>query len=251
MICEPWTTETEVAACNCDAGAVTPERLSDLIDSATEVLYLLSGSQFTGTCVTTLRPCHSVGSWPTGLPASGVPALIDGEWWNLGGCGCSTWNSCTCGRVQPLLLPFDYPTAATVKIDGAEVTDFRLDGRTLWRQAGWPCCQNLALPDTEPGTWSVTVTHGLPVPASGRAAAAALTAEFVRACTADKSCRLPLGASSVVRQGVTIDSAQFADMLRVGAVGIAEVDLFLAATNPHGLRRRGRFASPDVPATLG
>ena len=246
MICEPWTTEAEVAACNCEPGAVSPERLAGLIDSATETLYLLSGSQFSGTCVTKLRPCSATGGGPVT-----TPALIDGEWWNLGGCGCSTWNSCTCGRAQPLLLPYDYPTAATVLIDGAEVTDFRLDGRTLWRAAGWPCCQNLALPDTEPGTWSVTVTHGLPAPASGRAAAAALTAELVRACTADKTCRLPLGASTVVRQGVTIDSAEFAAMLRVGAVGIAEIDLFLAATNPHGLRQRARFVSPDVPATAG
>jgi hypothetical protein len=50
---------------------------------------------------------------------------------------------------------------------------------------------------------------------------------------------------------VAIDASQFAALVGAGRLGIAEIDAFLAAVNPAGLRRRAWFASPDVPATLG
>ena len=240
MICAPWVIEADVAACNCDTTAIDPARLDDLMMSASEICYLLSGSQFSGICVDTIRPPdHRQDRYTDRYSA------VFGGNYNVGYGWGSYYETPWCGP-QGLLLPFDHPISATVRIDGATVTDYRLDGRILWREAGWPTTQRMGLPDTEPGTWAVTVTHGQTPPVSGVAAAAALTAEMVRACVGDKSCRLPLGAVSVVRQGVSIDVAEFAAMIRAGAVGVAEVDMFLAAANPAGLRRRGRMLNPDL-----
>ena len=239
MICSPWVTEADVAACNCDTTVIDPARLDDLMASASEICYLLSGSQFSGVCVDTIRPpAHKQNGY-----GYTYGALFGFAW-------ASYYEDAWCGPTG-LLLPFDHPISATVKIDGATVTDFRLDGRILWRETGWPTIQKMGLGDIEPGTWSVTVTHGLTPPVSGVQAAAALTAEMVRACVGDKSCRLPMGTVSVVRQGVSIDTAEFAAMIRAGAVGVAEVDLFLAAVNPNGLRRRGRIYSPDREHRVG
>jgi hypothetical protein len=251
VICQPWITEADLAACDCDATGLAPSRLADLMMAASETLYMLSGSVYSGPCTRVLRPCHALGQGGGPLGQSHqMPALIGGQWWNLGGCGCGSWDMCTCRLAGSILLPVDHPISATVRIDGAVVTDFRLEGRSLWRRS-WPCCQDLSLPDTQPGTWSVTVVHGLDPPVSGKLAASALAAELVRACQASKSCRLPLGISSAVRQGVTIDASEFAELVSDGHLGLAEVDVFLAAVNPGGLRRRARFVSPDVPASLG
>ena len=235
MICEPWITEPDLVACNCDATAVDPDRLNDLMWSASELMFLLSGQVYAGVCTETLRPDLGCEHQPLELGAG----VWDGVWDEV------TMPPASCAA-QGFLLPVDYPISATVKMDGATVTDFRLDGRTLWREAGWPCHQNLAAADTEHGTWSVTVTHGISPPTSGRMAAAALCAELVRACVGDKGCRLPFGTVSQVRAGTSLDFAEFAALVRSGAVGIAEVDLFLGAVNPSGLRRRGRFVAPGL-----
>ncbi|MDQ5841324.1 MAG: hypothetical protein M3537_09330 [Chloroflexota bacterium] len=245
MLCDPWITAEDLVGCDCDTAALDEGKLEGFIDAASEVLYLMSGAQFSGTCTETLRPCWSGSTWS--LPR---PAVINGTWYNLG-CGCGSADSCSCGAASSLMLPFDHPTAVTeVKIDGAAFTAFRLHGRRLYRAGSWPCCNDLSQEDTESGTWSVTVEYGLAPPASGRLAARALVTELVRACNGDV-CRLPAGATNVVRQGVSIDIEQFSTALLEDQTGLTEVDLFLRAVNPKGLRRRGRFWSPDVPAALG
>lgn len=77
-------------------------------------------------------------------------------------------------RDQRLTLPGGPVTAATdVKIDGQEVTDWRLRSNRLWRHGGWA-------PRSGPSEVEATITHGLPeVPADlidlvGRLVAGAL-----------------------------------------------------------------------------
>jgi len=254
MLCVPWTTYQELANCGCGAEELDVDRVEELIDAASEALHLLSNSQFTGPCTTVYRPCHSASSsaldwW--GSPT--VPVRQDGAWLNLGPCGCGAWGpaGCTCGCAA-LHLPVDYPVGVVVREDGVVLaaSAYRLAGRELHRVTGaWRCCQDLSLSDTEVGTWSVTITHGLDPPALGRLAARDLAAELVRACRGVE-CRLPARTTAVVRQGISyeLDPAGLAE----GAVGIYSVDLFLAAVNPEG-RRAGRssFASPSLPETWG
>ena len=108
----------------------------------------------------------------------------------------------------------------------------------------WPSCQVLDLNDTEPGTFSVTYKSGIAPPLAGKQAAAALACELLPGA----DCKLPSGAVRIVRQGLTIDRLQpLAQMLISGATGIPLIDVFIAAYNPSGLRRRPAIWSPDGP----
>jgi hypothetical protein len=114
----------------------------------------------------------------------------------------------------------------------------------------WPRCQNLALPTTEPGTWSVSYTYGQAPPTSGVLAAKQLACELYTA-VAGGTCVLPTGTTRVTRQGVTVDRVLFKSWGMKGgewATGMILVDAFLNAFNPEGHRRAPAVWSPDVPA---
>ena len=104
----------------------------------------------------------------------------------------------------------------------------------------WPCCQDLALPTTSDGTWSITYTYGQAPPEGAKSAARTLTTELVKACVADKSCRIPTGAVSVTKRGIIYDISEFE-----GRIGIPEIDMWLRAVNPKRRRQRARILSPD------
>jgi hypothetical protein len=109
---------------------------------------------------------------------------------------------------------------------------------------GWPTCQQLELPDTQPGTFSVTYTYGADPPTPGILAAKVLAGELALAM-AQLDNALPQRVTSVNRQGVTVAVVDAMDFLKTGNTGLYEVDLFIKAYNPHGARRYPRVWSPD------
>jgi len=208
------------------------------------ILYEISGRQFPGVCSAVVRPCKI-------------------------GCGCWDWNDydtcgdhCGCGSLSVVTLA-GYPVTeiTEVLIDGVVVDPltYRLDGyRDLVRlddygpsyvSRSWPGCQNLALDSDQPGTWQVTYNWGVAPPPVGLKAAAALACELWNACPSGSGkCRLPGRVTKVVRQGVTFDRVTvLAELLRMGATGILDIDLFIGTYNPSELRRRPSVWSPDVP----
>jgi hypothetical protein len=138
-----------------------------------------------------------------------------------------------------------------VKLDGTPMATgaYRLAGRSLIRTDGfaWPRCNNLALGDDRPGTWSVVALIGEEVPDSGRLAVGELACEISKAAKG-VDCRLPPGVTQLVRQGVTIQYPDIGQLLKDGRTGLYLVDMFLASENPHGLSRRARVY--DVDRTL-
>ncbi len=113
----------------------------------------------------------------------------------------------------------------------------------------WPRCQNLDLPDTEVGTFSVTYEYGVEPPLIGLEAAKQLACQIYLGCTGSDQCQLPTGATRVTRQGVTIERQFFSRDPKTGAwrTGLPLVDLFLNTVNPGGLRRRPAVWTPDGP----
>jgi hypothetical protein len=109
----------------------------------------------------------------------------------------------------------------------------------------WPSCQDPSVPDTEEGTFSVTYRPGRVLPVAGQIAAGKLAGEFLKAC-AGSSCALPAQISSLSRQGVDVEFVDPATVFDNGRTGIYEVDLFINAVNPAGMRRRSRVMSPDI-----
>jgi hypothetical protein len=219
---------------------------------AAQTMRMLTGYSVGG-CPVTLRPCSiSCASGARGWDWSGgtfnphINGL--GQWVN--GCGCS--GGCGCTALSTVHLG-NYGTVTEVKVDGVVIapTAYRVqNGTELVRLDGgtWPVCQDMALADTEVGTFSVRVQLGAPVDGLGAYAAGVLACEYAKACTGDKKCRLPNNVTSVTRQGVTMDlsSTAFPD----GLTGIREVDLVIQRYNPHGLKMPSVVWSPDTRSAV-
>src|SRR4029078_430552 len=102
----------------------------------------------------------------------------------------------------------------------------------------------LALPDTAPGTWSVTYSHGTGTSATALDMAAIMACEVAKLCSGQK-CRLSGRITQLSRDGVSITLAPKA-FLDLGLTGLTEVDQWIKVMNPHGLWQRGEVWSPDV-----
>lgn len=268
--CQAWIDGADVAACcpGVDVGTGTTGILDAVAVAASQVLYELSGEQFSGACQETIRPCAT---GPCGWWGAGNPGLHWGSFWLpvgglLWGWGSGEWDHLACG-CQPLSeVVLGYPVVSVdeVLIDGVVVppAEYRVDDyRLLVRLADtsftpprmryWPSCQNLALDSTEPGTFEVTYTHGVLPPPVGEQAAAQLACQLYLSCYQPGQCVLPVGVTSVTRQGVTINRAVLATWFTRNEqggwqTGLPFVDAFLMAYNPHGLRRPPTVWSPDV-----
>ena len=245
--CTPWITGDDVADC-CSVETSSASLFDHVATQASDLLFEVSGRLYAGTCERTVRPgCDScycgyqvlsrgyvIGPWDWGYPLM----LCD---------------SCLLACDPSLIKLAGVPVreVSEVKIDGDVVdpSDYTLvNDRYLMRNdtGRWPVSQNLTLPDTEDGTFSITYTYGADPPSLGVSAAAQLACELYKECNGD-TCVLPKGTTRVTRQGITIDKLAFtAWTFRDGrwATGLPLVDAFLSMGNPSGLIRRPTFWSP-------
>lgn len=254
MSAPDWGIEVE----NCDVfDGLSPEKQAQVLQMATDFLWLWTGRAF-GTETVEVRPCKAnhlsrEGAFPNG-PAVGythgkmLPVLIGGQWTNIG-CGrCG--DECGCDNTPALRLPGPVASIEEVLVDGEVLppTAYRVDdARYLVRIDGgtWPTCQDMAAPVTAPGTWQVTYTRGVPVPAGGLLAGSLLACEFAKAIAAPKSCALPQRIQQVTRQSVTVTLMDDFTTLKEGGTGIYLIDSWVASvTKP---RHLSSVRSPDIP----
>lgn len=252
--CTPWATVADVWDC-CPTEDVTASGAAvyeDVLVAATELLYALSGGRFNGGCEVTLRPCtQGCSCWfPSGWGYGVAGIGWDGWAWGWNGQVC---DHCGCGSLEQVELVGPIRVVSEVKVDGVilDPAAYRVDEyRWLVRLDGgaWPACQNLALDDTEVGTWSVTYTYGVDVPMLGRMAAAQLACNLFSACGGGGDCALPPGVTRYTRQGVTVERSAFLAFAYdaatgAWATGMPLVDAFLAAW---GARRRSFVWTPAM-----
>lgn len=93
----------------------------------------------------------------------------------------------------------------------------------------------------------VTYTHGVNPPSVGRRAAIRFANELILSDMGSSNCALPERISSVSRQGVSYTIMDPQEFISNGKIGIYEVDLFLAATNPNKAKKRPKVFSVDQP----
>lgn len=223
-------------ACSPDEWAAFPPGVQNRATGlAVMTLRRLSGYRVGG-CPITARPCTK-SCWETqlGIYGTGWTPMqrADGAWVNT--CGCTT--DCSCTALCEVVLASPVGVVNWVKVDGVIVDplDYRVDGdRLVWTGAGecpWPVCQEMALPDTEPGTFAVNYLNAHAPDALAAYAAGVLALEFAKACTGSK-CRLPSNVTAVTRQGVAFDlsAGSFAN----GMTGIREVDAWISMWRPEG-----------------
>lgn len=226
------------------------------VSMAGQTLRLLTGFRVGG-CPVTVRPagrrCREQ-TWRTYPVVGGStpwqPVSLGGQWLNI---TCGHGDPCGCLSTREVRLLGPVGSVESVTVDGVvlDADAWRLDvvagGARLVRLdgEGWPLCQNLAAPPTEPDTWAVTYTPGQPVDGLGAHVAGILAAEYLAACRSNLECRLPAGVQTIQRQGVTLTLA--AGAFPGGRTGILEVDTYLERWNPGGLRRPSAVWSPDLP----
>lgn len=262
--CEPY--DLDLTSCLDASGGIPDPCLLDgepvpqvVIDNAvtvaSQVLWAITGRQF-GLCTATIRPCRkcsygccspfSEGAMDHGTPWYPVH-LADGSWTNV---ACDCQDECSCTKLSEVKLPYPTCSVDEVLVDGVALapTDYvlynfyrliRLNGET------WPTCNDLNKPDSEAGTWSITVTYGKDVPELVLLGASEFACEIIRSW-AGKPCRLPQRISSVTRQGVSISFLDSMDFLEKGQTGLYFADLAARTYNPKGLARKATIYSPDV-----
>lgn len=251
--CSPWN-----PIWCCDLTSASPITTGQALQAATEILYNLSAQQF-GICEFTIRPCRRVcyadswwsyGSWfGWGSWIGGTwpwPALIGGNWYNLTCGACS--DTCSCTPISEAFLPGPVSSIVNVKLNGATLpaSGYRVDDfRKLVRLGGlsWPECQDMTLADDQPNTWSVTLNIGQEVPTIGSLAVGELACEIRRSCV--EQCGIPRTASSITRQGVTIDLVTISELLRNGLLGLRWADVFVSTYNPRRLLSRPQVYDVD------
>lgn len=252
--CEPWPALW--TGCSLPTGAASVTGVA--LDMASEVLWVMSGRRFSR-CPTTLRPCREGcndgmfydttdwWNWGGGYPR---PRFFQGVWTNIA-CG-QCLDGCSCTVVSKVRLPMPVSAILNVTIDGATLdpSAYQLyDYRDLIRQDGgqWPFCNDLSKPNGQPGTWSITVEVGEPVPMMGQWAVAELATEFAKALLCDNSCQLPAPVQQIARQGVSMTFLDPNEVYANGRLGLRFVDIFLSTFNPDGLRAPARVWSVDYP----
>lgn len=154
-------------------------------------------------------------------------------------CACAL--GCGCGNLFNFIeLPMPVGRVDEVKISGEIIpsTDYSVEnGRylVLTGETTLPGCSK----DT-----SVTYLNGYPVDLMGQYAAGILASEYLKAVSGDKKCRLPTGVTSITRQGISMEVGT--GLFPEGVTGITEVDTYVVAWNPNGLRVRPKVYSPDI-----
>lgn len=200
-----------------------------------------------GNCPIKLRPdlggCYMDPYW--GSYAALAPVNWNGRWSNDGYC-CRP-------HLCEVALPAPVGRIDEVKIDGAVIdpSNYELqNGHLLVWTGGGDCpwlprlTQDMSLPDSAVGTFSVTYLNAYPVDLLGANAVTILALEFAKACTG-KTCQLPANVTQIVRQGISmqIASGAFPD----GKTGLRTVDAYIALWNPKGRTQQGMIYSPDLP----
>lgn len=254
--CSPWATTADVCS-PCDDYAFDPVVLEDCLQVASDVLFELTSRRWPGVCAEVVRPNAQYRAHDGPRYWGHLVGRIGASSSPWGWCSCNRPREWGCSSLSEVLLGASPVLSITeVLVDGVVVApgEYRVDDHRylvgLERADGtrrrWPCCQNMALPDTEEGTWSVAYTYGLEPPLGGVRAAAALGCQLALACQPETvgKCRLPKRITSITRQGVTVAVLDPLTLFADGLTGLAEVDLWVQSTRLGVARRRATVLVP-------
>lgn len=258
--CSPWISGAEVLAF-CDD--ITDATLAAQAAAwASDVMFAVTARQFRGICADTIRPTRiGCSCWAGQSVGGGVP--FQWGFWAANPI-FPGWGYVDvpypegCGWLSEYALGYPVSQVLQVKVGGSVIDPalyrvdnnrmlIRLPDPTTGQNPGWPVCQNMALDDSQPGTWSVAYTFGVSPPQLAKDAAKQLACQLGISATGG-ACTLPVGATKVTRQGVTIDRGLLADWSNGASTGLSLVDAAVRAYNPSGLVQMAQVWSPDLPA---
>lgn len=249
-VCQPWAVHGDVPAGMLPDDA-DPDDVDDALLQSSDLLFELTGRRFPGQCHDVIRPqsqWRKVDGLPRWWPALSTDVGYGAMY---GWCSCRRGRETGCSRVSEIKLP-GHPVdrdSITVKVDGVEFTDWTIDdGRFLRRVdgEGWPCCQDLDLPDSEEHTFSIAYDFGRSPVIGGKNASILLGVSIYAENHPDVAtrCKPPARATTITRQGVTIQLGDPVAMVEAGLTGIRSVDLWVASVFRGEKTRRGTVLVP-------
>lgn len=224
MSCAMWPAIWPTGQCPPNATAAdTAVRL------ATSLLRSLSGGQY--------GPCTYLEDYatPGGSSCGPVGPYKDaqGSWRN--------GTRATCCKLHLASQPATSIEAVTVDGVLLDPAGYRLSRGVLYRVgACWPAplsCDGARI--------VVEYTAGLPIDELGQAAVGEVAVEYAAALAGQK-CRLPGPATTINRQGVSIELGSTTDLAKVRRLGLRVADAWLDSVNPNRLIARSRIFSPDL-----
>jgi hypothetical protein len=229
-----WPVEWPVSA---NADALDPDIRDRAETYAANTMRFLTLNRVGGNPITVMpsaRTCRS----PIMRLNMFSPVPFYASAYDLRSCNCSM--GCACARIRHVTLDGPVGRIDEVKIDGVALdpSAYHVEDTLLVRNDGgeWPACAGK--------NFTVTYLNGYPVDDMGQFVAGILAAEFVKAITSDKKCRLPSTITTMSRQGISYDLTK--GMFVDGVTGIPEVDAYVVLWNPHGMRTRPAVYSPDL-----
>lgn len=223
----PYLTPEEFINYCPDASGSDPEdeNVLDAIEDASLVVYYMTGRQFNGTGTTTVTP------------------------------SASCW--CAPNKIKMGLWPIT--DIVSVRENGVDQdpTDYHVDeykyivknsGEPFPRSANW--YEVSGGPDDDQHSdggyvFEITVEHGIPAPRLIKRATRAMACSLFDGGSSD-DCGLPERVTSVTRAGVTLEVADFVDLIGRGSTGIYEVDLAVSVFNPTRLQSPSFVWTPDM-----
>jgi hypothetical protein len=226
MACQAFATREDVldAACGCELTDSEHGALIDeLIDDATDMLYVLSGGRVFGRCTRTVRPYRRGSTMPS-------------EWATTTGWGLDS-------GLDSIPLRGPDTEIMEVVVDGAVLNPSEyglLDGNKLFRKSGcWPSTNDLTKDDSQDGTFSVTFRFGRTPSYLTRSACVEMVCMMAR--DEPRALSRMRGIVSANVQGVSVQL----DDDEVRSLGLAHVNRFLDAYSPRGITVLGVY-SPEV-----
>lgn len=225
---KPWITLHELVNYHPDVKGIHADIAMDIIDSATQVLYGLSGRKYRGRrVVQELYGCDSGGRCNFGMGHA---------------MGYSHNRRSHDGVIQLRGRPVQRVLQVSLDTTGAIIPPhlWRLvDGRYIepTRNGGWSPCQSVR----------VTYAYGAEPTRLAKQAALGLAGNLALMQQGSDACQLPARVTSVSRQGLSFSVLDPQDFLKDGRTGVYEVDLFLKTVNPDHARMRPRVVTPDGP----
>lgn len=250
VLCAPWATPADVP--ETDRPIASDPEWTSLLLQASEILFYLSGRQFSGPgCTETVMlrsvpPSPGAGAWPyhrtwgsCGCWAFG--ALIEGVWLPQ---PAGLYAGAHYAPMAIKLPRQRIQSVTSVLQNGVAFTDWRLThSGYLERTDGqsWVMCND---------TTQVTYTWGIAPPESGVQAAVSFAHELALSRANSSQCQLPERVQSITRQGISVAVLDPQTFLKDGRTGIYLVDLFLSSVNPYARKQRAYVLSPDIPTAF-
>jgi hypothetical protein len=233
VACERVIEMVDLRNCDCELDKISPElteeELDGILDSACDALANIASVPI-GRCVTVYRPCRDY---------------------------CHYWD-CACGCAPSgIPLPGILPSVTQVKVNGVVVdpnTYAVIKGpggrRSLERfmltgaPDSWPSSQNVNLPDTMDGTFSISVQSGFAADQIMKNAAAEIACDILKTVAQE---RVPVdGVQSANVYGESVSYARFGDPTdqeTMNLAGLGNVRRFMSSV---GAVRYGAFTSNDL-----